>query len=346
VNDRPPRRLLGVASVLVDVSLRVPRLPGRGGDVVAEDAGRAAGGGLNALAAAARLGLPAAYGGPHGTGANGDTVRAALAADGVDAVLPPRTDGDTGWCLALLEPDGERTFVTVPGVEARPRAADLTALPLRPRDHVYVSGYDLAYPDAGPVLAAWVAGLSPPAPLGGPVVVLDPGPLVAEIPAALLEAVLARTDVLTVSRAEAVALGLSGACGPDDAGPRPRRLPPTVRVVLRLGADGAVLRTRGVATRVPGASPPGPVVDTNGAGDVHTGAFLAASAAGLDPVAALRLANRAAAWSVTVPGADSGPTWRQLGLPGPLRPVLPGDAPPQDDEDAAAGADAAGDAGS
>ena len=53
-----PARVVGLASVLVDVAVRLPGLPPRGGDVVAADAGRAAGGGINTLAAAARLGLP------------------------------------------------------------------------------------------------------------------------------------------------------------------------------------------------------------------------------------------------------------------------------------------------
>ena len=49
--------------------------------------------------------------------------------------------------------------------------------------------------------------------------------------------------------------------------------------------------------------PVGQVVDTNGAGDVHVGTFLAAVARGLDPVAAASVANTAAARRVA--GLDS-----------------------------------------
>jgi sugar/nucleoside kinase (ribokinase family) len=43
-------------------------------------------------------------------------------------------------------------------------------------------------------------------------------------------------------------------------------------------------------------------VDTNGAGDVHVGAFVAALARGLDPVEAVAAANTAAAAWVSLPG--------------------------------------------
>ncbi len=301
-----PTRLVGLGSVLVDVAVTVPHLPPRGGDVVGADAGRAAGGGVNALAAAARLGLPSAYAGPHGTGPNGELVRAALAADGLDALLPPDPGADTGWCLAMVEPDGERTFVTVPGAEARQTAVGLGALAVAASDAVYVSGYDLAYPGAGPAVGTWVAGLPPAGPDGGPLVVLDPGPLVATVPPGVLAAVLARTDLLSLSRPEAVTLSAG-----DDL--CPPGLPVAAAVVVRQGADGARVRVAGgPVARVPGTAAPGPVVDTNGAGDVHTGALVAGLGRGMTLAGAVALAGRAAAVSVTRRGANSGPTSAEL----------------------------------
>ena len=48
-------RLVSLGSVIVDLVLEVPRLPDRGGDVLASQRGMAAGGALNVLSAAARL---------------------------------------------------------------------------------------------------------------------------------------------------------------------------------------------------------------------------------------------------------------------------------------------------
>ena len=56
------------------------------------------------------------------------------------------------------------------------------------------------------------------------------------------------------------------------------------------------------------------VVDTNGAGDTHTGAFLAALASGASWSEAVRRANGAAALSVTRRGPATGPTVAELEL--------------------------------
>ena len=57
--------------------------------------------------------------GAVGTGANGDLVRAALAAEGVAVSSPPVADLDTGICFVMIEPSAERTFVTTQGAERR-----------------------------------------------------------------------------------------------------------------------------------------------------------------------------------------------------------------------------------
>jgi len=307
-------RLIGLASVLVDVTVAVPSLPPRGGDVIGRSAGTAPGGGLNALVAASRLGLHAAYAGPHGSGPNGHAVRTALRHDGVALLTPASEDADTGWCLALIEPDGERTFVTVPGAEAVQDGSELARLALEPGDVVYVSGYDLAYPRSGPALARWLDGLTPLSD-GGPWLAFDPGPLVAEIPVQSLRIALRRTGLLTVSDRELAALvhrvGPAGAVAD-----RPGELAGSALVLARGGAQGAVLHWlvdgQPAMLAAPAAVPPGPVVDTNGAGDAHLGALLAALHRGQPWPQALAYASRAAAWSLTRPGAATGPTLADL----------------------------------
>jgi sugar/nucleoside kinase (ribokinase family) len=57
---------------------------------------------------------------------------------------------------------------------------------------------------------------------------------------------------------------------------------------------------------------PAAAVDTTGAGDTHTGVFIAALAVGADPAAAARRANAAGAISVTRPGPATAPTAAEL----------------------------------
>jgi sugar/nucleoside kinase (ribokinase family) len=131
-----PRRLVLVGSVLVDILMYVDQLPERGGDRIAQRALLTSGGGFNVLVGATRLGMPVAYAGRVGDGLMGKQVMADLVAAGIQLVLPQAIGEDTGFDIGLVEPDGERIFVTAPGVESRLRLADLQAIPLLPGDAI------------------------------------------------------------------------------------------------------------------------------------------------------------------------------------------------------------------
>ncbi len=289
-------RLISVGNVIIDLPIDVPALPARGGDVLGRSRGSAPGGSFNTMAAARRQGLATAYAGAHGTGPFGDLARAALAAEGIEVLHPATADLDTGYDLALTDADGERTFVTVFGAEATLTAEALAAVHPGPDDLVHVSGYGLLDRSNGAVLGPWLAALGP-----GPVVLLDPGPLVRDIPAAVWEAAVGRADWLS-GNAREVEL-LTGRTGSDAVSALLERVP---NVLLRLGPDGCLVGTAEGVAHVPGI--PVAVLDTNGAGDAHAGAFLAALARGETPVDAARIANAAAAIAVTRRGPATAPT--------------------------------------
>jgi sugar/nucleoside kinase (ribokinase family) len=263
-------RLVSVGNIVVDVLLSVPALPERGGDVLATSGGMSPGGSFNTLVAATRQGLASAYAGGHGTGPMGDLVRAALAREGI-ALLTEPLDTDTGFDVAMVDAEGERSFVTAFGAEAR-----ITALPELPAgDLVHVSGYGVLDTTNAAVILPWLAGVDG-------MVLFDPGPLAADIRS--LDLVRARTTWLSCNEREAALVGEGWA-----------------HTVIRLGPDGCLVD----GVHVPGF--PVTVVDTNGAGDAHVGAFLAGLAAGLDPVSAARRANACAAIAVTHRGPSSSP---------------------------------------
>src|ERR1700694_886410 len=291
----PIRRLVSHGSILIDLAIEVPHLPERGGDVVAEWSDKNAGGGFNVLSAAVRLGLPSVYAGPHGMGPFGDIVREALSAEVIPCLQPPNPELDTGYCVVLVE-GGERTFVTVTGADAVVGFDALREITYQAGDAVYVSGYDLAYPQAGTALADHIAALPE-----GILLVVDPGPLVNEIPAATLRPVLERADLVSLNAREA---------GLMDwwrwAGGRP-----SAARIVRSGSEGAsILGLGGARQSVPAVETR--VIDSTGAGDVHVGAMLAGLARGLYLPEAVLLANRAAAYAVGQRGAATGPNEEQL----------------------------------
>ena len=320
-------RLLHLGNVVIDVVLTVPWLPERGGDVLASATTSAPGGGFNVMAAAARQGLPVAYAGARGTGPFAELAAAALAAEGIEVLQPPKPDLDTGVVISLVEAGGERTFVTGPGAEARLTVQDLARVRAGPADAVYLSGYGLLHASNRPALLGWLSGLNEASP-----VFFDPGPLAAQIPASALAAAAGRADWLTCNAREAailtghrdpaaaaLTLARRQTMSVGDLGPPATQIPHANDdaplgggVVVRLGPDGCVLLAPGTAeaVRVPGFAVD--AVDTNGAGDTHAGVFIAALAHGADALEAARRANAAAALSVTRPGPATAPTAAEL----------------------------------
>ena len=295
------RRLLYAGNVLVDVTLEVPALPERGGDVVARRSWVAVGGGFNVMAAAVRQGLPAAYAGRHGSGPHGDLARSALAEAGIAVLQPPAPGHDTGVCVTLVDDGGERTFATSFGAEAELAAADLAGIVASPGDAVVVSGYALLHEPGAAALAAWAAAVA-----DGVRVLLDPDPIVADIPPGRLQALMGRCDVVSANLPEAA--HLTGAGEPAGAAAAlAGRLPRAGAVaVVRAGADGCWWATAGGApAHAPGL--PAEAVDTTGAGDAHVGALLAALDRGEDLAAALRTANACAAIAVERRGPATAP---------------------------------------
>jgi sugar/nucleoside kinase (ribokinase family) len=299
-------RLFTVGSILADLRLEVPHLPARGGDVIGTGAALSAGGGFNILAAAARQGMACVFAGRHGPGPYGTRIRADLAAEGISVRLPPVAGSDSGFCLVMVEPDGERTFVSSPGVEATLGGRRLADLDVRAGDIVFASGYDLAYPELGPAIAAWMEGLPRSIRF-----MVDPGPLVTEIPEAVMARVVPRATVWSMNRREAVLL--TGAADP--AALRSLLQPglsSDALLILRDGEAGAWLSETADSPPVLVPSPAVRMVDSTGAGDSHAGVLIAALAAGLSPLAAVARANAAAALSVTRPGPATAPGKAEL----------------------------------
>jgi ribokinase len=310
--------LISFGGLLADLVVTVDAVPARGEDALAREFSQTVGGGFAVLAAAARLGMPAALAGVLGDDAVADAARRALAAEGVELLFPEPRAGSSGVCLVLVDAGGERTMVTVQGVEAQVQSEDFDAVAPAPGDFVYLNGYELLYPH-GNALVNWVRRVRPEH------LVFDPGPLIAEIDPTALDAILGATRWLSLNAAEAEALtgeSFPTAAAPlaleriDVDGPKTGLIGGFSAhqpggVVVRAGAAGCVVLARGgEAVLVPALE--AAAVDTTGAGDTHVGAFVAALARGLGAVEACRWANAAAAVVVASRGQVSPPTLAEL----------------------------------
>ena len=93
-------------------------------------------------------------------------------------------------------------------------------------------------------------------------------------------------------------------------------------VLVRTGRDGCLLGRAGAEpVQVPGF--PVDAIDTTGAGDAHTGTFIAALARGSGEDDAARGANAAAALSVTRRGPATAPSAAELARFLAVRDITP-----------------------
>jgi sugar/nucleoside kinase (ribokinase family) len=294
-------RLVSVGNVIVDIMIALPTLPERGADVLGSALGTAPGGSFNTMVAAVRQGLPAAYGGAHGTGVFGELVRTELTASGIAVLGGPAPDLDTGYDIALVDSEGERTFVTAFGAEARLNRESLANVHIEASDVIHVSGYGLLESSNAAVLTEWLGNLPT-----GPLVLVDPGPLVEDIPETAWDVVAARADWLSLNEREALILsgelGARAACA---------TLATRFRaVVVRVGEQGCLVGMGETVLEVLGF--PVAPVDTNGAGDAHVGAFLASLASGKTAIEAATRANACAALSVQRRGPSTSPSGAEV----------------------------------
>jgi sugar/nucleoside kinase (ribokinase family) len=293
-----------VGSVVVDIVMHVRELPEPGGDVLASASRLAVGGAFNVMSAARRQGLQVVYAGGHGTGPFGEMVRSSLTESDIEIAAPVTPMLDTGFSVTFVAGDGERTFATARGAEATMTCKGLDGLQVLPTDLVYVSGYGLADPDSGPAIAGWVSRLETAI-----AVVADPGPLVAVIPQLVLRAVAERCNWWTCNEREARLM--TGAASPNDSIRSLTKLAGRDGVIVRRGKDGCLLQMRGRDVQhLPARSVE--VADTTGAGDAHTGTFLAALANGVEPAEAAHRANVAASIAVSRAGPATAPTSDEL----------------------------------
>lgn len=285
-----------VGSINTDVVARVPHIPRPGETLLAHDSSRGGGGkGANQAVAAARAGgASVAFVGAVGQDADGETLRAALEADGIDVSGLALAPQPTGVALISVAEDGENAIVVIPGANA-------TGALMTDRQRELVSRADVVAAQ----LEIPVARVLEASALRAPdaIFVLNASPSAPFADTALAGRLLAATDILVVNEHE-----LHDIAGQETDLAIDSLTGQVAALIVTLGAAGAIVAMAGERRRVPAfAVQP---VDTTGAGDTYCGvlsahlpsrAFLTIEAL----AAAARVAAAAAALAVGRPGAQA-----------------------------------------
>ena len=302
-------RVIHIGQVVIDLTLRIEAIPEPGGDVFADEAGMAVGGGFNVLAAARRLGVETLYAGPLGEGPFSEAAAKALEEIGVPHV-GPLAPGDLGYCVAMTDARAERTFVSTRGAETRGPVDAFDHLEVHD-DVLYISGYSLADEASTAALERLAGRLTKTQ--AGCTALFDVSPMVGSVPMSSLERLGELAPIWSLNEREAgllaARLGLAVEAG-DHGGACEALSTRLGTVLVRAGALGSWFSDGDAAVHTP--SIPVTPVDTNGAGDAHSGVLAAALARGMDLATALRWANVAGALTTTRFGPATCPSEEEI----------------------------------
>ncbi len=214
----------------------------------------------------ARSGFDVTY-----VGARGDDLAARLFEDtlgllGVDLELE-LVEGTTGVVVAVVDGAGQRAMMTDRGANSSLGLHHVREQLDTPFDHLHVSGYTMLDPRTTEV-GRWALGRASERGCSSSVDVCSVAPLLEMTPSAFVKAA-GKARILFANAEEALALS-----GTSDVDKALDRLSDVFEeVVVTLGEDGARARLDGVDFESPTVG--GEVIDTTGAGDAATGAYLA-----------------------------------------------------------------------
>ncbi|HEX2981537.1 MAG TPA: ribokinase [Anaerolineaceae bacterium] len=284
-----------IGSLNMDLVVKVPRIPRPGETISGGDLQTFPGGkGANQAAAVARLGKTVKMIGRVGNDNYGERLRAVLTGFGVDVEgVTSSADTPTGSAFIMVDSVGENCIVLSPGANARVTTQDIAAAAgeIRAAQAVLLQ-FEIPMPAVEmAVRLAHEAGRQ---------VILNPAPFRPMAPE-----LLAQIDVLVPNETEASALTGIQVGDVHSAGLAAQALlnQGVGSVIVTLGANGALLATRGGQRHIPAEKVT--AVDTTAAGDAFIGGFTAGFVEGLSVEDAVEYAVCTSAIAVTRFGAQT-----------------------------------------
>ncbi|PZQ44896.1 MAG: hypothetical protein DI551_09170 [Micavibrio aeruginosavorus] len=216
-------------------------------------------------------------------------------------------DNETGSTrvFALITPDKERTFATYYGVQEDIDDSDLDELAIRQSNFLYLDGYALNSRKGGHVFLNAAAT----AHSADKLVAFAPSDLsILDKYSAAVNAIIDVSDVILCNKQEALLLSQT-----DNLQDAIKFLQGMfARGSVTVGDQGAYVFDKSTAHHIPAATLPGPMVDTNGAGDAFAGGFLYGLSNNMRLEQAARLGNLCAAAIITRAGARPAPDCQPL----------------------------------
>jgi sugar/nucleoside kinase (ribokinase family) len=293
---RPPR-ILVIGDVMTDIIVRPEGPLARGSDRRAAITFQPGGSAANQAAWLASFGVRTDFVARVGV-ADVRSETARLKAMGVTPWLVGNAERPTGRLVALIDPNGERSFLTDRGANEALAAGDIPDELIEGAAMIHLSGYSFFAPSPRAAVLD-VMGRAGSTPIS-----VDPASaeFLREVGPENFLAWTRSAAILFPNAEEAAILG-----GSDDHEAQSARLAALYPlVVIKRGAAGSEAAEGSRRWRV--AARHVEAIDTTGAGDAFVAAFLAARLKGADVEAALERAAAAGAGASTTVGGRPRPT--------------------------------------
>lgn len=301
-NLKQNKKIFIIGAAIVDIIIKIDKLPLSGEDITATSSAKSVGGcAFNVADVLDKLKLQFDLMIPIGKGIYSNIVKTEMQKKNYNINI---IEGniDNGYCLSIVENNGERTFITIPGIETKMQEAFFNKYNIQDYDFIYISGYE-AEGENGNVLLNILKKKKLSAK-----VIFDTGPRVSFIDKSIIKELLKQNTILTINEQEAIKITQN-----DNIVEAIKQINFLTQepVIITLGKDGAILLNENKKIeKISGFTVS--VKDTIGAGDAHTGGIIAGLACNLPLDKSVYLANKIASIVVSKSGAATAPSIYEL----------------------------------
>ena len=285
------KKCLVIGATMLDIVANLDSLPVRGGDVYIKQQEMMLGGcAYNVASILKHFKIPNTLFAPIGSGMYANFIENKLKEEGYSSPIKS-IDMDNGYSMCIVEADGERTFITLAGIECYFRKEWFDSLDINLYDKVYISGYELEG-EGGNVILDFLEDNKDLE------IYYAPGPRINYISEDIHKRLFKLSPIIHLNEKEIIEYTKES--GYKEATNTLRNLTNNT-VILTLGDKGAYYSSREKEGFIP--SKASRVLDTIGAGDSHIGTIIACLSKDKNLEFAIEQANKIAAKVVSVKGS-------------------------------------------
>ncbi|WP_195251489.1 PfkB family carbohydrate kinase [Romboutsia sp. 1001713B170207_170306_H8] len=281
-------KTLIIGNVYVDIIINVDHLPKTGDDIVCKKHIVTVGGcAYNVATILKNFNIDHTLVFPVGNGIYGSIIENEVIKSGYKPNIKVDS-GDNGYCMCLVEESGERSFITVKGIETNYSESWFEGINPDDYKNIYISGYEMEG-ESGQIISNWISKLEDKN------IFFAPGHRMGEIEKETLDKILKLRPIIHINEEEA--LSFTNKKSIVEAARAINKITKNT-VFITLGKDGVMCANNCEYRFVDSFD--SEIKNTIGAGDSHMGAIIAGYSMGYNLGDCCYFANKVASKVVSI----------------------------------------------